>query len=107
MPDPTFTPSCDSGYDRWLYHSKSNSLISHTPIHSQHLHVFFPYEAPVPPAKDHPSHGGHQVRRLVPPPEDAKASVGESRSAQRAAVGLSFGQAGIDVSGGNLRWFWR
>ncbi|CAK9093882.1 unnamed protein product [Durusdinium trenchii] len=36
------------------------------------------------------------THRLVPPPEDAKASVGESRSAQRAAVGLSFGQA-LDV----------
>lgn len=31
--------------------------------------------------------------RLVPPPEDAKASVGESRSAQRAAVALNFGEA--------------
>lgn len=32
-------------------------------------------------------------RRLVPPPEDAKASVGESRGAQRAAVALNFGEA--------------
>lgn len=31
--------------------------------------------------------------RLVPPPEDAKASVGESRSAQRAPVALNFGEA--------------
>ena len=31
--------------------------------------------------------------RLVPPPEDAKAGVGESRSAQRAAVALNFGEA--------------
>lgn len=29
----------------------------------------------------------------MPPPEDAKASVGESRSAQRAAVALNFGEA--------------
>ena len=35
-----------------------------------------------------PPHGA----RLVPPPEDAKASVGESRSAQRAAVALNFGE---------------
>eukprot|EP00438_Fugacium_kawagutii_P004567 Skav202825 [mRNA] locus=scaffold3852:185537:191481:- [translate_table: standard] len=33
------------------------------------------------------------THRLVPPPEDAKASVGESRSAQRAAVALNFGEA--------------
>ncbi|CAJ1354126.1 unnamed protein product, partial [Effrenium voratum] len=36
------------------------------------------------------------THRLVPPPEDAKAGVGESRSAQRAAVGLNFGEV-MDV----------
>eukprot|EP00435_Cladocopium_sp_Y103_P065298 s385_g27.t1 len=37
------------------------------------------------------------THRLVPPPEDAKASVGESRSAQRAAVALNFGEE-LDVA---------
>jgi len=32
------------------------------------------------------------THRLVPPPEDAKAGVGEARSAARAPVGLSFGE---------------
>ena len=36
------------------------------------------------------------THRLVPPPEDAKAGVGESRSAQRAAVALNFGEE-LDV----------
>ncbi|CAE7326337.1 ATS1, partial [Symbiodinium sp. CCMP2456] len=33
------------------------------------------------------------THRLVPPPEDAKAGVGEARSAARAPVGLAFGEA--------------